>query len=204
MSVPDSSKCVAKPAARNSENRSSASAFVGADRTLATRAQSSRCKGNRLRRTSCLRAKVGASRQYLGIDRSILWLYTSPVRSETQAWDGIGNGSILQPLTTCFTPWPTRLGGKFWSDCLSDQPPSPNWRRRSTCNFHRSCSTSRCSNRADWCGRKSAGGCGRMRSHPDGCKVVEDWLTARRQLWEARLDRFDQYVKQLKEKESKS
>ena len=33
-------------------------------------------------------------------------------------------------------------------------------------------------------------------------RVVEDWLTARRRLWEARLDRFDQYVKQLKEKES--
>ena len=33
-------------------------------------------------------------------------------------------------------------------------------------------------------------------------KVVDDWLTARRQMWEARLDRFDQYVKQLKDKES--
>jgi hypothetical protein len=36
---------------------------------------------------------------------------------------------------------------------------------------------------------------------PKRFKVVEDWLTARRELWEARLDRFDQYVKQLKEKE---
>ncbi len=34
--------------------------------------------------------------------------------------------------------------------------------------------------------------------------VVEDWLTERRRLWEARLDRFDEYVKQLKAKESKS
>lgn len=34
--------------------------------------------------------------------------------------------------------------------------------------------------------------------------VAEDWLTARRQLWEARLDRFDQYVQQLKAKESES
>jgi len=39
---------------------------------------------------------------------------------------------------------------------------------------------------------------------PERFKVVEDWLTARRQMWEARLDRFDQYVKQLKDKESES
>ncbi len=48
---------------------------------------------------------------------------------------------------------------------------------------------------------------GRVRSYeiaPERFKVVEDWLTARRQLWEGRLDRFDEYVKQLKEKESKS
>jgi hypothetical protein len=37
---------------------------------------------------------------------------------------------------------------------------------------------------------------------PERFKVAEDWLSARRQLWEARLDRLDQYVKQLKEKES--
>lgn len=42
------------------------------------------------------------------------------------------------------------------------------------------------------------------RNGPKRFKVVEDWLTARRQLWEARLDQFDQYVKQLKEKESES
>jgi DNA-binding transcriptional ArsR family regulator len=45
---------------------------------------------------------------------------------------------------------------------------------------------------------------GRVRTYeivPERFKVAEDWLTARRQLWEARLDRFDQYVKQLKEKE---
>jgi hypothetical protein len=35
-------------------------------------------------------------------------------------------------------------------------------------------------------------------------KVVEDWLNARRQEWEARLNRFDQYAIQLKEKESRS
>jgi DNA-binding transcriptional ArsR family regulator len=48
---------------------------------------------------------------------------------------------------------------------------------------------------------------GRVRTYeiaPERFKVVEDWLAARRQVWEARLDRFDQYVKQLKEKESES
>ena len=48
---------------------------------------------------------------------------------------------------------------------------------------------------------------GRVRTYeivPDRFKVAEDWLSARRQVWEARLDRFDQYVKELKEKESKS
>ena len=47
---------------------------------------------------------------------------------------------------------------------------------------------------------------GRVRTYeivPERFKVAEDWLSARRQLWETRLDRFDQYVKQLKEKESK-
>ena len=44
---------------------------------------------------------------------------------------------------------------------------------------------------------------GRVRTYeivPDRFKVAEDWLTARRQEWEDRLDQFDQYVKQLKEK----
>ncbi|MEP6474796.1 MAG: metalloregulator ArsR/SmtB family transcription factor [Gemmatimonadota bacterium] len=48
---------------------------------------------------------------------------------------------------------------------------------------------------------------GRVRTYeivPERFTVVEDWLTARRQVWEARLDRFDHYVKQLKEKESAS
>ena len=46
---------------------------------------------------------------------------------------------------------------------------------------------------------------GRVRTYeiaPQRFKVVEDWLTERRQSWEARLDRFDQYVTRLKEKES--
>jgi DNA-binding transcriptional ArsR family regulator len=48
---------------------------------------------------------------------------------------------------------------------------------------------------------------GRVRTYeiaPERFKVAEDWLSARRQMWEERLDRFDNYVKQLKEKESES
>ena len=48
---------------------------------------------------------------------------------------------------------------------------------------------------------------GRVRTYeiaPERFRVVENWLAERRQMWEARLDRFDQYVKQLKEKESDS
>ena len=48
---------------------------------------------------------------------------------------------------------------------------------------------------------------GRVRTYeiaPKRFKIAEDWLSKRRQLWEARLDRFDKYVKQLKEAESKS
>jgi DNA-binding transcriptional ArsR family regulator len=46
---------------------------------------------------------------------------------------------------------------------------------------------------------------GRVRTYelaPERFTVVEDWLTARRQEWETRLDRFDAYVTRLKEKES--
>ena len=48
---------------------------------------------------------------------------------------------------------------------------------------------------------------GRVRTYeiaPERFKVAESWLTERREEWEARLDRFDAYVKQLKERESKS
>ncbi|MEJ7759525.1 MAG: metalloregulator ArsR/SmtB family transcription factor [Gemmatimonadaceae bacterium] len=48
---------------------------------------------------------------------------------------------------------------------------------------------------------------GRVRTYeiaPKRFKVAEHWLTEQRQLWEARLDRFDEYVKQLEERESKS
>ena len=48
---------------------------------------------------------------------------------------------------------------------------------------------------------------GRVRTYeitPERFNVVGDWLTARRRVWEARLDQFDQYVTQLKDKESES
>jgi len=48
---------------------------------------------------------------------------------------------------------------------------------------------------------------GRVRTYeivPERFKVAEDWLSERRRLWEARLDRFDRYVKQLREMESES
>ena len=46
---------------------------------------------------------------------------------------------------------------------------------------------------------------GRVRTYeiaPERLKVVDDWVAARRKVWEARLDRFDQLVKQLKDRES--
>src|SRR6188474_387078 len=48
---------------------------------------------------------------------------------------------------------------------------------------------------------------GRVRTYeiaPERFEVVEDWVSARRQLWEARLDRFDQHIRKLKAKESES
>ena len=48
---------------------------------------------------------------------------------------------------------------------------------------------------------------GRVRTYeiaPERFKLAEDWLTARRRLWEARLDQFDQHVRQLKARESGS
>ena len=48
---------------------------------------------------------------------------------------------------------------------------------------------------------------GRVRTYeivPERLAVVESWLSARRRQWESRLDRFDDYVRQLKEKESES
>jgi len=48
---------------------------------------------------------------------------------------------------------------------------------------------------------------GRVRTYeiaPERFEVAQDWLTARRREWEARLDRFDHYVQQLEKKESES
>jgi DNA-binding transcriptional ArsR family regulator len=48
---------------------------------------------------------------------------------------------------------------------------------------------------------------GRVRTYeivPERLEVAEDWLTERRRSWESRFDRFDEYVRQLKEKESRS
>ena len=48
---------------------------------------------------------------------------------------------------------------------------------------------------------------GRVRTYeilPERFWVAEDWLAGRRQLWESRFDRFDEYVKQAKKKESTS
>src|SRR6476620_8308253 len=47
---------------------------------------------------------------------------------------------------------------------------------------------------------------GRVRTYeiaPERFKVAEDWLAERRQLWESRFDRFDDYVMRLKQKESR-
>lgn len=48
---------------------------------------------------------------------------------------------------------------------------------------------------------------GRVRTYeiaPERLKVAEHWLIEQRQLWEGRLDRFDDYVRQLKAKEARS
>src|SRR3954467_4716489 len=48
---------------------------------------------------------------------------------------------------------------------------------------------------------------GRVRTYelvPERFRVVDDWLGAQRRLWEARLDGFDAYVKQLKQKDTGS
>lgn len=48
---------------------------------------------------------------------------------------------------------------------------------------------------------------GRVRTYaiaPERFQAAEGWLAEQRRLWESRLDRFDEYVKQLKEKESQA
>ena len=104
-------------------------------------------------------------------------------------------------MTKSFTPCPTRLGEKSWSDCLSDVSELAAPFDMQLPSFVQHLSVLEQSRLVRSKKR------GRVRTYeiaPERFKVVEDWLTARRQLWEARLDRFDQYVKQLKEKESAS
>lgn len=46
---------------------------------------------------------------------------------------------------------------------------------------------------------------GRVRTYeilPERFRLAENWLTERRRVWEDRLDRFDEYVGQLKERGS--
>jgi DNA-binding transcriptional ArsR family regulator len=48
---------------------------------------------------------------------------------------------------------------------------------------------------------------GRVRTYeiaPERLMVAEDWLAERRRLWESRFDRFDEHVRHLKERESRS
>jgi hypothetical protein len=52
----------------------------------------------------------------------------------TQAFEWCREWFNPQPLTTSFTPRPTRLSGKSRSDSRSDQPQFVIWRRRSTCS----------------------------------------------------------------------
>ena len=48
---------------------------------------------------------------------------------------------------------------------------------------------------------------GRVRTYeiaPERFRVAEEWLAERRRLWESRLDRLDEYVRQLKDREPRS
>ena len=47
---------------------------------------------------------------------------------------------------------------------------------------------------------------GRVRTYeitPQRLDVAAEWLTEQRRVWESRFDRFDEYVKQLEEREKK-
>jgi DNA-binding transcriptional ArsR family regulator len=48
---------------------------------------------------------------------------------------------------------------------------------------------------------KKAGRVRIFRLTPQPLQVAEDWMTTQRQLWERRLDQFDEYVHTLKETE---
>ena len=130
-------------------------------------------QGERLRRSSCLRVRGWCFWQILRYLQKCSPVVECLGRSDNPGIWMVSKWFNPQPLTKFFTPCPTRLGEKSWSDSQSDQPPSATWRRRSTCNSHRSCSTSRCSNKADWSSRRSAGECGRMRSRPNGSRSLK-------------------------------
>ena len=101
-------------------------------------------------------------------------------------------------------PCPTRPGDRSWSGFPSDPPPSASWRHRSTCSLPSFVQHLSVLEQSRLVRSKKRG---RVRTYelaPERFKVVDDWLAERRQLWEARLDRFDEYVKQLKEGESEA
>jgi len=71
-------------------------------------------------------------KQYLGIDLSIVRRYILSVRSGNPINRLVLKWFTPQSLTMFFMPCRIRLGGKSWSNCLSDQPPSASWQHRLT------------------------------------------------------------------------
>jgi DNA-binding transcriptional ArsR family regulator len=172
---------------------------------LATREQSSRCKRNRLRRSSCIRVrgwrfqtailrylqKYSMAVESLGqIDNPSIWMVSEMVQSAAadEVFHALSNPTrrkVLERLSVgpatvseLAAPFDMQLPSFVQHLSVLEQSRLVRSKKR-----------------------------GRVRTYeiaPERFKVVEDWLTARRQLWEARLDQFDQYVKQLKEKESES
>lgn len=56
------------------------------------------------------------------------------------------------------------------------------------------------------CGLVSSRKVGRVRTYslaPDRLRLAEDWLGTQRRLWEARLDRMDDYLLRLKKEENR-
>ena len=71
-------------------------------------------------------------KQYLGLALSIFRRYNLSVRSENPINRLVLQWFNPQSLTMFFMPCPIRLGGKSWSNCVSDQPPSASWQHRLT------------------------------------------------------------------------
>ncbi len=128
----------------------------------------------------------------------------SPLDRVTQAMDRCLKWLSPPLLMTFSTPCPIRLGGESWSNWRSDQPPSATLAAPFDMKLP-SFVAAPIGARTEPTGEvEEARACTTYEIAPERFKVVEDWLTTRRQLWEARLDRLDQYVKQLKDRESKS